>query len=82
MPWLAKCDQELTFIDGVTFDTPDEQEEFMGKWITNRTGLVPKYKVKWYSGEPHMSWRIQLLQKCQIAQMHPGACFLTRHEQY
>ena len=50
VPWLAKCDQELTFIDGVTFDTPDEQEEFMGRWITKRTGLTPKYRVKWYSG--------------------------------
>ena len=50
VPWLAKCDQELTFIDGVTFETPDEQEKFMREWITKRTSLVPKYKVVWYSG--------------------------------
>lgn len=50
VPWLAKCDQELTFINGVTFDTPDEQEKFMGEWITKRTNLAPKYKVVWYSG--------------------------------
>ncbi len=50
VPWLAKCDQELTFINGVTFDTPDEQEKFMGEWITKRTNLTPKYKVAWYSG--------------------------------
>ena len=50
VPWLAKCDQELTFLNGVTFDTPDEQEKFMGEWITKRTSLIPKYKVVWYSG--------------------------------
>ena len=65
VPWLAKCDQELTFIDGVTFDTPDEQEEFMGQWITKRTGLTPKYRVKWYSGAASDSARapVQHLQR-------------------
>lgn len=55
VPWLAKCDQELTFIDGLIFETPDQQEKFMGEWITKRTNLAPKYKVVWYSG---MSTRI------------------------
>lgn len=50
VPWLAKCDQELTFINGITFDTPDEQEKHMREWITKRTGLTPNYKVVWYSG--------------------------------
>ena len=50
VPWLARCDQELTFINGVTFEMPDEQEKFMGEWITKRTNLTPKYRVVWYSG--------------------------------
>ena len=69
VPWLAKCDQELTFINGVTFDTPDEQEKFMGEWITKRTNLTPKYKVVWYSGmSAHLCKHVP--QYCELAELH------------
>ena len=80
VPWLAKCDQELTFINGVTFDTPDEQEKFMGEWITKRTNLIPKYKVVWYSGaSAHLCKHLS--QACELAHLHVTGCTkdLARH---
>jgi len=50
VPWLAVCDQLLVFPNDLSFETPQEQEQCMREWITNRTGHSPDFQIIWYSG--------------------------------
>lgn len=50
IPWLAKTDQEVIFPHGVTFDSPEQQEEFVRNWVRQRTGFDCDFAVKFYPG--------------------------------
>ncbi|GLC35497.1 hypothetical protein PLESTB_000201000 [Pleodorina starrii] len=50
LPWLSKADQQRVFPADVTFETPEEQEEFVRQWARNRTGLECNFKVAFYPG--------------------------------
>ncbi|GIL64495.1 hypothetical protein Vafri_18391 [Volvox africanus] len=50
LPWLSKADQERVFPADVTFETPEEQEDFVRQWARNRTGLECNFKVAFYPG--------------------------------
>ncbi|EFJ50110.1 hypothetical protein VOLCADRAFT_116955 [Volvox carteri f. nagariensis] len=45
-----KADQQRVFPADVTFETPEEQEEFVRQWARNRTGLECNFKVAFYPG--------------------------------
>ena len=50
VPWLAKSDQQRIFPNGVTFDSPDEQEAWVKQWLKKRTGFTPDFKLTFYPG--------------------------------
>ena len=50
IPWLAKSDQKAVFPNGMTFDTPEEQEDYVRKWAEKRTGFESNFKVTFYPG--------------------------------
>ena len=50
IPWLAKQDQRAVFPNGITFDTPEQQEEYVRKWAETRTGFESNFKVTFYPG--------------------------------
>ncbi len=50
VPWLAKSDQQRIFPNGVTFDSPGEQEAWVKQWLKKRTGFTPDFKLTFYPG--------------------------------
>ena len=48
IPWLAKPDQAMVFPHGQTFQSPEEQEDFVRKWVKHRTGLDCPFAIKFY----------------------------------
>ena len=50
IPWLAKSDQKAIFPAGVTFNSPEEQEDYVRKWAEKRTGFESNFKVTFYPG--------------------------------
>ncbi|KAG2497202.1 hypothetical protein HYH03_004791 [Edaphochlamys debaryana] len=50
LPWLSKADQQRVFPADVSFETPEEQEDFVRQWARNRTGLECNFKVAFYPG--------------------------------
>lgn len=50
IPWLAKSDQSRIYPNNITFDTPDEQEQYVKDWVKGRTGLDANFKVTFYPG--------------------------------
>ncbi|KAG2452291.1 hypothetical protein HYH02_003315 [Chlamydomonas schloesseri] len=50
LPWLSQADQQRVFPADVSFNTPEEQEEFVRQWARNRTGLPCNFKVAFYPG--------------------------------
>ncbi|KAF8056763.1 DGD1 [Scenedesmus sp. PABB004] len=49
-PWLSRPDQQLVLPNTVTFDSPADQEAFVGEWAQKRTGLACGFKVRFYPG--------------------------------
>lgn len=37
VPWLSKVDQLKVFPEGLIFDTPEQQEEYVRNWVEKRT---------------------------------------------
>ena len=50
IPWLAKSDQKAIFPDGLTFNSPEEQEKYVRNWAEKRTGFESNFKVTFYPG--------------------------------
>ena len=50
VPWLAKSDQQRIFPNGVTFESPEEQEAWVKQWLKKRTGFTPDFKLTFYPG--------------------------------
>lgn len=50
IPWLAKPDQERVFPNNITFESPDDQEEYVRDWVKQRTGFTSDFKVTFYPG--------------------------------
>lgn len=44
IPWLTKADQESIF-PNVTFESPEQQEEYVREWARKRTGVDTPFKV-------------------------------------
>lgn len=50
VPWLAKNDQKRIFPNGMTFDSPEEQEVWVKNWLKKRTGFTPEFTLTFYPG--------------------------------
>ncbi len=48
LPWLSAADQERIFPANVSFDTPEQQEEYVRNWAKQRTGLDCNFKITFY----------------------------------
>lgn len=51
VPWLSKGDQELVYPNKMRFSLPAEQENYVRRWLEERTGLLPKFDIKFYPGK-------------------------------
>ncbi|CAL8463148.1 g2682 [Coccomyxa elongata] len=49
IPWLAPPDQRVVF-NNLSFETPEQQEEYVRAWARKRTGLPCDFKVAFYPG--------------------------------
>jgi digalactosyldiacylglycerol synthase len=50
VPWLAQSDQRRVFPNGITFNSPEDQEKWVRKWLESRTGFAPNFKLTFYPG--------------------------------
>mmetsp|Transcript_38835 Transcript_38835/g.97568 ORF Transcript_38835/g.97568 Transcript_38835/m.97568 type:complete len:899 (-) Transcript_38835:276-2972(-) len=50
IPWLTKADQASIF-PNVTFDSPEQQEQYVREWARKRTGVDTPFKVQFYPGK-------------------------------
>ncbi len=50
IPWLAKSDQKAIFPNGMSFNSPEEQEQYVRSWAEKRTGFESNFKVTFYPG--------------------------------
>lgn len=51
VPWLSTSDQELVYPNHLTFSSPDEQESYIRKWLEERIGFKPDFKISFYPGK-------------------------------
>ena len=49
VPWLTPAEQKMVH-PNVIFDTPEEQGEYVKKWVKERCGFEPKMKLDFYPG--------------------------------
>ena len=56
VPWLEKEDQEIIFPKSLRFNHPNEQSEYVKKWLIEQANLpyaAEKLDIKFYSGRYH-----------------------------
>lgn len=50
VPWLAKCEQEIVYPDGIRFETSEQQGRWVKEWVEKRTNLPCTFDIKFYPG--------------------------------
>ncbi|XP_021771293.1 digalactosyldiacylglycerol synthase 1, chloroplastic-like [Chenopodium quinoa] len=51
VPWLCKSDQELVYPNKLTFNSPEEQEDYIRNWLEERIGFKADFKISFYPGK-------------------------------
>ncbi|XP_023518778.1 digalactosyldiacylglycerol synthase 1, chloroplastic-like [Cucurbita pepo subsp. pepo] len=51
VPWLSMSDQKLVYLSPLTFSSPEEQEVYIRKWLEERIGFKPDFKISFYPGK-------------------------------
>eukprot|EP00887_Chlorella_sp_A99_P006969 scaffold2.g6969.t1 len=73
IPWLAKADQGKVYPNGMTFDSPEEQEAYVREWARKRTGFDSDFKVTFYPGR-------YAPEKCSILPVGDPTQYIPEHE--
>lgn len=50
IPWLSQEDQKRIFPNNMTFQGPEDQEQYVRDWVKKRTGFPAQFKVTFYPG--------------------------------
>ena len=59
VPWLCKSDQELVYPNSMTFNSPEEQENYMRNWLEERVGFKTDFKISFYPGKVRLPFSVQ-----------------------
>ncbi|KAF3334603.1 hypothetical protein FCM35_KLT21207 [Carex littledalei] len=51
IPWLSFKDQDLVYPNKIKFNVPSEQEDYVRKWLQERTAMVPSFTITFYPGK-------------------------------
>lgn len=73
VPWLAKGDQKVIFPNGITFDSPEQQEEYVRSWVKHRTGNDCNFSIRFYPGR-------YAAEKCSILPVGDPTTYITDEE--
>ena len=73
VPWLAKGDQKAIFPNGITFESPEQQEEYVRSWVKNRTGNDCNFSIRFYPGR-------YASEKCSILPVGDPTTYITDAE--
>lgn len=72
IPWLAPPDQAVVF-NNISFDTPEQQENYVRAWARKRTGLPCDFKVAFYPGR-------YAAEKCSILPVGDPTSYIPDNE--
>ena len=50
VPWLHKVEQPMIFPNGLSFETPAEQEAHIRTWLKERGGMDESFRLAFYPG--------------------------------
>lgn len=51
IPWLSLKDQELVYPSKITFASPGEHENYVRRWLQERTGFISGFRISFYPGK-------------------------------
>ena len=72
IPWLAPPDQALVF-NNISFERPEQQEEYVREWARKRTGLPCDFQIKFYPGR-------YAVEKCSILPVGDPTSYISDKE--
>lgn len=70
VPWLSKKDQELVYPNQITFDAPQNQENYIREWLSSRVSFQADFRILFYPGKFSKSKR-SILAVGDISQFVP-----------
>lgn len=78
VPWLSMPDQELVYPNHLTFSSPEEQEVYIRKWLEERIGFKPDFKISFYPGKVSFLWIVKNVVPRQLElRLIYDLCFLV-----
>ena len=72
IPWLAPPDQAVVF-NNISFERPEQQEEYVREWARKRTGLPCNFQIKFYPGR-------YAVEKCSILPVGDPTSYISDQE--
>ena len=72
IPWLAPSDQALVF-NNISFERPEQQEEYVREWARKRTGLPCDFQIRFYPGR-------YAVEKCSILPVGDPTSYISDKE--
>lgn len=61
IPWLSFKDQDLVYPNKIKFNVPSEQEDYVRKWLQERTAMVPSFTITFYPGKVSSFFLLHIL---------------------
>ena len=72
IPWLAPSDQTIVF-NNISFERPEQQEEYVREWARKRTGLPCDFQIRFYPGR-------YAVEKCSILPVGDPTSYISDKE--